>query len=376
MWETHCDDVVRAALLSYFLIAFALWFATACRGPAEDKTPEPPEKAVVCDLEKARAEMPERERKCNEGDARSCFWLGTVIHGRPWCGTATEKPDRIRAWGLFEKSCLLGDEEGCIGLRNGAGTQWTKKGPPVSELEAACGSGVGYACYLRAQRMMDFWKVLPSHENHVIRHALLRASRDAHPWLERGCAQGIQEACFELALNLQAGSGAAMDPERAVSLLDVACRDWRTRRQPVVGAHLSCIWLGLAYRSGDGIAPDVRRGQALLHEACQLDQVGCEDLFLIHEPEELRWGLWGLESIGALAPGGVAVVVARRRRSGRKWLFPVLLTIATLAGAAIALELWYYFTGSRWQSPLWWAVALVPTVLPVFAWRRLPRGGQ
>jgi hypothetical protein len=70
MWETHCDDVVRAALLSYFLIAFALWFATACRGPAEDKTPEPPEKAVVCDLEKARAEMPERERKCNEGDAR------------------------------------------------------------------------------------------------------------------------------------------------------------------------------------------------------------------------------------------------------------------------------------------------------------------
>lgn len=325
---------------------------------------------MVCDLEKGRAEMPELERQCAEGVAKSCFSLGTMIHGRPWCGPATEKPARIRAWELFEKACLLGDENGCIGLQNGAGTPWTKKGPPTSELEAACDSGVGYACYLRGQQVMDFWESLPDNQNHVIRHALLRASRDAHPWFERGCAEGIQEACFEVAMDLLQGSGAAMDPERAVSLLDVACRDWKAARQPVVGSILSCIWLGLAYRSGDGVAPDRRRGQALLHEACRLDQVGCDELYLVHEPEELRWGLWAIEGFGVFAPAGVTILVTRRRRRSANWLFSLLLAVAALTGLTIACELWHYFTGSPWQSHAWWGVALFPMIVPTWIWLR------
>jgi TPR repeat protein len=242
------------------------------------------DKEVVCDLEKARAAMPELELRCAEGDAKSCFVLGTMIHGRPWCGPVTPQPDRIRAWGLFEKACLLGEEESCYALENGAGTRW-RVDAPAAQLEEGCRAEVGYACYLRGQQLKEaFWDSLsPESQEETIRDGLRKAIREAHPWFERACARDIQEGCFEEAWVLMHGPKA----ERAVTLLENACRDWRGRHNRVVDSALSCIWLAKAYEEGLGVARDWQRARTMLHEVCQLDQV-CNDLYLVDSSNRRR----------------------------------------------------------------------------------------
>lgn len=336
--------------------------ALACREPATSRLADAPEKPVVCDLEKWRAEMPRLEQQCAQGVAKSCFVLGTLVHGRPWCGPVTPQPDRIRAWGLFEKACMLGEEEGCIALGNGAGTRW-RVDAPVAQLEEGCSADVGYACYLRGQRIKeDFWDSLPPESaEETIRDGLRTAMRNAHPWFERACARGVQEGCFEEAFLVMYGP----NPERAVTLLEQACGDWRANRKPVVGSVLSCLSLAEAYEEAYGDRP---RAHALRHDVCREDQL-CNALYLVASSDHRAW-LWSLEYTAAAATNGLALWLMRRRRPTAKWHFPLLLAVATLAGLSIAWELWYYFTGSPWQSTAWWAVAPVPVVLPLWFWIR------
>jgi hypothetical protein len=241
---------------------------------------------------------------------------------------------------------------------------------PAAQLEEGCRAEVGYACYLRGQQLKEaFWDSLsPESQEETIRDGLRKAIREAHPWFERACARDIQEGCFEEAWVLMHGPKA----ERAVTLLENACRDWRGRHNRVVDSALSCIWLAKAYEEGLGVARDWQRARTMLHEVCQLDQV-CNDLYLVDSSNRRRW-IWSLEYSAAMAANGFALFLLRRHRPAAKWHFPLLLTIALLAGLSIAWELWYYFTGSRWQSPLWWAVAVVPALFPLFAWRRTCAG--
>jgi hypothetical protein len=39
-----------------------------------------------------------------------------------------------------------------------------------------------------------------------------------------------------------------------------------------------------------------------------------------------------------------------------------MVCLAAVAGTLIAWELFYYFTGSRWSSPLWWSFAPLPVL--------------
>ncbi|HTM44960.1 MAG TPA: hypothetical protein VL137_08400, partial [Polyangiaceae bacterium] len=138
-----------------FCLALAGLAALACKGRI-NKPPVAEEPHVFCDLDAARREMPQLERECDQGNARSCFNLGTEIHGRPWCGPATPKPQRIHAWGLFEKACLGGFDDACDDLFY---RTFPLQSYPATttELEAACQQGVGFACYQRADQLNREW---------------------------------------------------------------------------------------------------------------------------------------------------------------------------------------------------------------------------
>jgi hypothetical protein len=237
----------------------------------------------------------------------------------------------------------------------------------TEELESACTQGVGYACFVRGDRIMDFWDSLPPDpENDLIHDTLIQATHDAQPWFERACPRGIQEACFREALALQTGGGVTKDPERAARLLTEACRDLRAHGSPVVSSFLSCEWLGEAYEKGLGVPLDHQRGHELLHEACLVDYVGCDEMYLIRDQPKLRWFVWILEAIGALAPNLFAAFAPLRRRP-TQWLSCAPLCMSVIAGLSIAGEFWFYLIGSRLASVGWWALAPLPALFPLWA---------
>lgn len=357
------------ALRQLTLTAFSLAGPLGCCDRGDDPQHLATEADPVCDLDKARREMPDLEQQCSKGVAESCFSLGTMIHGRPWCGPATIEPQRIRAWGLFEKACMLGNEDGCFALGNGAGTPFVSEAAN-EELDRGCTNGVGYACSLRGERVMDFWPTLPPDPpGNTIREALIGATHEAYPWFRRACELGVQEGCFQQALALQRGVGLPHEHEQAAKLLAEACRDQRTNHRPLVSPTLACIWLGLAYERGLGLPRDHQRGHELLHESCRIEQVCDDALFLVAERKR-RSSIWMLEAMSALAPNVWLLWAKRRRRRVTGWLWALLLCTGALAGLSIAWELFFYFTGSRYASLAWWSLALLPVIYPL-AWPTL-----
>jgi hypothetical protein len=350
------------------LVVVALLGAGCGEKKAQSAKPDAA-RPVVCDLEKARAEMPELERRCTEGDAKSCFELGTYIHGRPWCGPVTAEPQRIRAWGLFEKACLLGYDDVCDDLFYRTYPLRRDYPATIEELDVACAGGVGFACLQRGEhihgKLGEAWEAAVDRKEFFRRFDEL--DRESYPWYQRGCKLGISTSCEHEAIQLRDGRGISADPVRAVKMLDDACRRHRAHPKDFVTSSLGCLWLAQSYDEGLGVARDWQRSRTIRHEVCRLDKL-CDDLFLVPSSDLRQW-VWALEYTAAAASNGLALLWRRRRSAGKR-MFPLLFYVASVAGLSIAWELWYYFTGSNLQSPAWWAVALVPVLLPLWVWIR------
>jgi TPR repeat protein len=87
---------------------------------------------------------------------------------------------------------------------------------------------------------------------------------------EKGCARGEAEACTDLALTYESGSGVAQDPARAVALHEKACG---------AGGAGSCDRLGAVYEFGWGVAVDLARAAAFYEKACGGERgLGCQRL--------------------------------------------------------------------------------------------------
>lgn len=89
---------------------------------------------------------------------------------------------------------------------------------------------------------------------------------------ERSCEDGVQEACFRLALKLEGGHGVARDSGRARALLVAACDE---------DYLVACTMVGLAYALGDklGVEQDDDRALSYFRRACDGGEpTGCGSL--------------------------------------------------------------------------------------------------
>jgi spermidine synthase len=93
--------------------------------------------------------------------------------------------------------------------------------------------------------------------------------------LDRACAGGIGDACYDLGFLAQHGRGGPADAAKAAVLFRRACDEG------VLGA---CNDLGVAYETGRGVARDSQAALTLLRHACRGGlAAGCFDLGAVYE---------------------------------------------------------------------------------------------
>jgi TPR repeat protein len=171
--------------------------------------------------------------------------------------------DPAKAAHYFEKSCELGNLDGCanLALLHDASTNSGSAGEiahALSVLEESCGHAPsGLVCYL----------VGKSYDNGRDRPV---DKSKARQFYEQGAALGDLAACKSAARMQLAGDGGPADHAAAARLLQKAADQ---QDGP------SCLNLARIYHVGDGVAKDEQKAVALLEQACHLGvQPACEIL--------------------------------------------------------------------------------------------------
>lgn len=214
---------------------------------------------------------------CTQGDGVSCARVGR---------RALQELAFDEAVPLFERSCRLGEPDGCAGLvaakldRDGTTRSVTQS---LDVAKYACQEGSGSGCVLAGQLYELGGEVtanLPLAQRYFYEACALgqvdgceamaqRApdSLSAAFWeagaqlRDRNCAQGSKEDCVVLGVYLQRGLAGTVSPQRAVSHYAEGCD---------AGLESGCLYLGQMLMTGDGVEADPGAASEWLSRGCAL----------------------------------------------------------------------------------------------------------
>lgn len=177
---------------------------------------------------------------CGAGAAEACaLWAYALQTG--YGGVPIES---IRASALGQHACVRGAALGCF--VHGASV-WRKakdEGDAEGLLAAqeafaeACDQGHGAAC----QRLATIHMEAGSQDSDRMPLGIAM--------LEKGCALGVLESCYELGVAHRIGHGAALDPAHALDIFRHACDE---------GLAAACLQLAEQYHLGEGTERDLER---------------------------------------------------------------------------------------------------------------------
>lgn len=179
--------------------------------------------------------------RCDAGEGEDCMLLG-VLHE----GGYGMPVDPVAAHGLYVASCEAGFPDGCTNavLVELDGVV-PLAGEPVARLKTSCEAGGSFAC-ATAGRLLAFG-----------RSGVSTDLAAALPLLERGCMEGIGDACGALASLLSQAGPDPLAVERAA---------WYDARACDLGQSAACLVLGL--QELDGATPE--RGVPWLERTCDI----------------------------------------------------------------------------------------------------------
>jgi hypothetical protein len=107
------------------------------------------------------------------------------------------------------------------------------------------------------------------------------------------------------------------------------------------------------------------------------ERLDCNELFLISSSAAARYATWVAEVLVVLLANlmALASLFARFRRAWSRGVL-IAFTLASIpASLMIAVEVAYFFWGSRWTSPFWLLVAIPLWSFPLWVtFRKRPPG--
>jgi TPR repeat protein len=212
------------------------------------------------------------ERSCELGDAEGCHKAAMLFMGVSNAdGIRVLDRDLERAASLLQQSCEGEYGTGCLALFRIWSEAELGEFPDLTStfaiFEERCDPGVEGSCsnaallWLRGRgKMQDFGR--------------------ARGLLERGCENGSgdAEACFLLALLHKDGVGGSQDLTRTVELYQLSCDG---------GSANACTNLGMMYYEGDGVQKDRSRAALLYEKSCDSGlENGCYALGHLYQEGE------------------------------------------------------------------------------------------
>jgi uncharacterized protein len=186
-----------------------------------------------------------QERRCDQRDASACVRVGMAY----FVGQDDLTADGTLAMRYFEKGCQLGDASGCmfggraLFLGLGApedrprGVQLCEKA--VSLLDASCGAGHAYDCYVLGNM-------------HAVGECIPQDHAEAARQYRKGCELGGVDGCVQLAGAFEYGRGVTADAVEAARWHRKACE---------LGDSDSCARARPNSRQGKAIVPGERSHQ-------------------------------------------------------------------------------------------------------------------
>ena len=104
------------------------------------------------------------------------------------------------------------------------------------------------------------------------------ASAQTSEELTTQCQQGNAEACFNLGVAYDNGTGLTQDAVKAVALYQRACDAQHAK---------GCFNLGVSYRYGEGVRQSDERARKFYGKACDLhSERGCQDYARLKTPKK------------------------------------------------------------------------------------------
>lgn len=201
---------------------------------------------------------------CNNGDAKSCFNVATLLKQEIDAQPAGSPPDlpKIKAVSdLLKTACDRGFQRACAGLAqvvisDDYGMQDLPKA--VALAQAACAADEAAACADLAELYYTGQGVPVDRAQAA---ALFRKSCDAN---------GPASACFNYAIMLDKRQFEDFAPARAFEYYRIACRN---------GANEACINLAADYLEGQRVSFDLDIAEGLLEQACERESLtACANL--------------------------------------------------------------------------------------------------
>lgn len=195
---------------------------------------------------------------CNNGDAKSCFNVATLLRQEIDAQPAGSPPDlpKIKAVSDFLKTaCERGFQRACAGLAHlvmsdDYGIQDLPKA--VSLAQTACAADEAAACADLAE-LYYVGQGVPVDRTQAA--ALFRKSCDAN---------GPASACFNYAVMLDKRQSEDFAPARAFEYYRTACRN---------GSNEACINLAADYLEGQRVSFDLDIAEGLLEQACERESL-------------------------------------------------------------------------------------------------------
>jgi TPR repeat protein len=220
-------------------------------------------------------------RACNDGDAASCNYLGSMYLN----GTGVSK-DEPRAVELYTKACDAGIPEGCNNLGDlyshvsiGGSYDAANASRAKTLYVRACDAGNGAGCDSLGKMYRDGMFDIN------LGGAMIRMSGPDFPKDEtkaatlftKACEAANGAGCTDLGNMYVSGTVVSKDETRAVALYTKACD---------AGDGPGCSNLGSMYRDGSGVPKDIDNALLYLDKGCKMgNQWGCDRWKELHQPQ-------------------------------------------------------------------------------------------
>jgi hypothetical protein len=264
-------------------------------------------------------------------------------------------------WSLKSSMTFIGQ---CAGAADGVAREF---------LDRACDARSAEACLQRAGIVGSAW----FHSSIQPTPARVKDDlRRAFPFYERACDVGHPHACAYVGWMTRDGIGTSPDPARGNEILERGCDRFRRTGSRLGEVGIACSHLARSYADGRGVRADWAKARELNHAFCG-DDLDCDELYLVSS-ETARVGLWAIELL-LVVLANVVALLAFLPQFRERWLdergfgLRIVAAAGVLGSLAVAVELAYFFWGSRVSSPLWLFVAVPLCTLPLVVGFGRPR---